>query len=77
MASPTTPQAVSRVLSRLGYSRSLKNGSLAVRSGQQNVVMVSVYPGSPEHIAGLLVRAGYVCAPSHRSVSVYGKVQKP
>lgn len=73
MLTPTTPQAVSRVLSRLGYRQAVKNKSVTCRAQNDGTVVVTIYPGSPVNVAAALAREGYVCDPQYRSVTVRGK----
>jgi len=64
---------VSRVLSRLGYARALKNKSIMCRAQSDGTVVVTIYPGSPVNVAAALAREGYLCDPQYRSVVVRGK----
>lgn len=73
IATSTTPQAVSRVLSRLGYGQAVKNKSIRCRAQSDGTVVVTTYPGSPVNVAAALAREGYVCDPQYRCVVVRGK----
>lgn len=74
---PTSPQAVSRVIRKLGMGRALDNRACRVSKNADGTVRAVLYPGSPETLARRLRDQGYVVEIGHRSVIVRGKARDP
>lgn len=71
---PTTPQAVSRILRVRGCASAMRVKAVQCHAGRvPGTVTVIVYPGDPRYVADVLNTAGYEAVAGHRSVSVTGR----